>query len=58
LGDIVEIVEINEANWSEVLDEYDPTEELTASVRTVITEDERRELSHLRETLPWERRRP
>lgn len=54
----MEIAEINEANWSEVLDEYDPTEELTASVRTVITEDERRELSHLREMLPWERRRP
>lgn len=49
----MEILEIDEANWSDVLDEYDPTEELTATVRTVITEDERRTLSAMRETLPW-----
>lgn len=51
----MEILEINEANWADVLDEYDPTETLTVSVRTVVDDDTFAALSAMRERLPVRR---
>jgi len=50
---------VNEANWMDVLDEYDQPDELTATVRTVIDDDTHVALLRMRERAPehkpWEK---
>lgn len=38
---------VNVDNWMDVLDQYDPSAELTETVHTVITEDTRRALAEM-----------
>jgi len=52
----VEIVEIDEASWSDVLDEYDPDDKLTATVREHLTPAQQCVLRELRDVLPEHRR--
>jgi len=40
----------------DVLDEYDPPDNLTETVLDTVDESTRSTLSHLREQLPWARR--
>jgi len=46
---------VNVETWMDVLDQYDPVDQLVVTVCEVIDENTRHELSHLRETLPLRR---